>query len=132
MHKHLCHWCTAYIHILNLLWCDVLPLSQLEDVLLSVNNLENSTLPQTKNRPDQRWEHDLNCCVSLHLIKIMVNIWESIVPELQVNIFKWKSCWFLGKSSLKTNNAPKATACRKNKKPILFTSTSKVKELVCC
>lgn len=65
----------------------------------------------------REWERDLNCCVSLHLIKIMVHIWESIVPELQVNIFKWKSCWFLGKSSLKTNNTPKATTCRKNKKP---------------
>lgn len=44
MHKHLGHRFTAHIHILNLLWCYVLPLSQLEDVLLPVNNLQNATL----------------------------------------------------------------------------------------
>lgn len=44
MHKYLGHRSTAHIHILNLLWRYVLPLSQLEDVLLPVNNLQNSTL----------------------------------------------------------------------------------------
>lgn len=44
MHKHLGHWSTAPVDIFNLLWCDVFPLSKLEDVLLAVNNLQNATL----------------------------------------------------------------------------------------
>lgn len=50
MHKYLGHRSTAYIDVLNLLWCDVFSLSQLEDVLLPVNNLQNSTLFTTTVR----------------------------------------------------------------------------------
>lgn len=72
-----------------------------------------------KQKPGQirEWERDLNSCVSLHLIKIMVHIWESIVPELQVNIFKWKSCWFLVRVPWKPITLQKLQPAGKAKTP---------------
>lgn len=50
MHKHLCHRSAAYVHVFNLLRCDVLALSQLEDVLLAVDDLQNATLFARKTK----------------------------------------------------------------------------------
>ena len=49
MHKHLCHRFAAYVDVLDLLRCDILPLGQLEDVLLSINNPQDSTLTEEKH-----------------------------------------------------------------------------------
>lgn len=54
MNEDLGHGSTAHVHVLDLLRCDVLPLSQLKDVLLPVNDLQNATLStinHTKTRP---------------------------------------------------------------------------------
>lgn len=50
MNKDLGHPTTAHVHVLDLLRCDVLPLSQLEDVLLPVNYLQNATLLMKSNK----------------------------------------------------------------------------------
>lgn len=63
VHEYLGHKSTAHIHVLNLLWSDVLPLSQLEDVLLAVNNLQNSTLftnVQMAQSQVQLWGNNLS------------------------------------------------------------------------
>lgn len=44
MDKDLGHRATAHVHVLDLLRCDVLPLSQLKDVLFPVNDLQNAAL----------------------------------------------------------------------------------------
>lgn len=44
MNEHLEHRNTTQVDIFDLLWSDVLPLSQLEDVLLPVNDAQRAIL----------------------------------------------------------------------------------------
>lgn len=50
MHKHLEHRNTACVHVLYLLWSYVLPLGQLEDVLLPVDDAESPILRGRQQR----------------------------------------------------------------------------------
>lgn len=47
MHKHLGHGAAAHVYVLDLLGGDVLALRQLEDVLLPVDDLQDTTLTDT-------------------------------------------------------------------------------------
>lgn len=49
MYKNLQHWSTPDVDIFYLLWSNVFSLGQLEDVLLTVNNLQSSILCETEN-----------------------------------------------------------------------------------
>lgn len=47
VHEHLGHGAAAHVHVLDLLGGDVLALRQLEDVLLPVDDLQDTTLTDT-------------------------------------------------------------------------------------
>lgn len=55
MNKDLGHRSTAHVHVLDLLRCDVFSLSQLEDVLLPVDDLQNTTLLRKKKSQVKVW-----------------------------------------------------------------------------
>lgn len=50
VHEHLGHGAAAHVHVLDLLRRDVLALSQLEDVLLTVDDLQDAALARTHTR----------------------------------------------------------------------------------
>lgn len=56
VHKDLGDGATPHIHILYPLGGNVLPLSQFEDVLLPVDDLQHTTLEETEGQRQSRWE----------------------------------------------------------------------------
>ena len=84
MDKDLSHRSTAAVDVLDLLGGDVLPLGQLEQVLLPVDELQGPVLRPRERRGGQAGEGVCVCVCVVCVVCVCVCVSTSSIPDMRV------------------------------------------------
>lgn len=106
MHEYLGHRVAVGVNVLDFLRGNVFSLSQLEDVLLSVNDLQSAVLPKKKNAARRYKREPLSSSSSSAPISKSRAYWKPFanIPRVQPSVFVDGLRRFLGVAQVSQEN----------------------------